>query len=724
MNIFAVSAFINGISALIFGLIVYSKNPKNLVNQTFGLMTFALTIWSFGYGFWQIAKDHESALFWVRILSIGSTFIPIFFIHWVLALFNLHKKKERILIFGYIITLIFLCFSFTSLYVKDVSPQFFFPWWPEAGIVYNFYLIFGYFGGISYVSYELSKIYRERSGYIREQIKYILLAMVVGFGGGATNFPLWYGIPLPPYGNFLVALYPFILSYAILKYRLMDIRYILGRGTVYGLSLITIVAFAFFLIFLTNQFLVALPFNITAILVLIISVLFFQPIFRFFESFASKYFYYTFYSYQTVLTDMGRGLTRYLDLNKLSSLIVTTLMNTMKLDRTVVLIREPGDGEYRIQKNIGFKEENGISLVKDNFLTVWLEKNQKPLVYEELSLIIRDTTNREEKEKMEKLKANMKKIEAALCLPLLIEEKIIGMIVLGNKVSGDPYSEQDIDLLTNLSNQASIALQNAKLYSEVEGFGQKMEREVEKRTAELKEAYEELQKLDKAKSEFVSIASHQLRTPLTAIKGYISMMIEKTYGKPPAKMQKPLENIYASNERLIKLVNDLLNVSRIEAGRIELKLEKTSVEEVISSVVEELKNEADIKNIYLKFEKPKKPLPQILVDKDKIRQAIMNLIDNAIRYTAKGGITVNTKVLDSKLQIMVNDTGEGMTKEEMSNLFESFSRGTAGTRFWTEGAGLGLYVAKKFVDMQKGKIWAESEGKNKGSTFYLEIPIA
>jgi len=188
-------------------------------------------------------------------------------------------------------------------------------------------------------------------------------------------------------------------------------------------------------------------------------------------------------------------------------------------------------------------------------------------------------------------------------------------------------------------------------------------------------------------------------------------------------MQKPLENIYASNERLIKLVNDLLNVSRIEAGRIELKLEKASMEEIISSVVEELKNEAAIKDIYLKFEKPKKPLPQVLADKDKIRQAIMNLIDNAIRYTSEGGITVNTNVLDSKLQIMVSDTGEGMTEEEMSNLFESFSRGTAGARFWTEGAGLGLYVAKKFVEMQKGKIWAESQGKNKGSTFYIEIPI-
>jgi len=229
--------------------------------------------------------------------------------------------------------------------------------------------------------------------------------------------------------------------------------------------------------------------------------------------------------------------------------------------------------------------------------------------------------------------------------------------------------------------------------------------------------------LDKAKSEFISIASHQLRTPLTAIKGYISMMREKIYGKPPEKMEKPLENIYLSNERLIKLVNDLLSVSRIEAGRMEIKFEKLSLEEIITSVVEELKNEVKKKNIYLNWEKPKKPLPKISIDRDKIRQAIMNVIDNAIRYTEKGGVTINLKILDSKFQIQVKDTGAGLTKYELSKMFESFSRGAAGTRLYTEGVGLGLYIARRFMEMHDGKIWAESKGPGKGSTFYVELPI-
>ena len=247
-------------------------------------------------------------------------------------------------------------------------------------------------------------------------------------------------------------------------------------------------------------------------------------------------------------------------------------------------------------------------------------------------------------------------------------------------------------------------------------------REIELR-AELQKAYEELKRLDKAKSEFISIASHQLRTPLTAIKGYISMIIEGSYGKMSEKTKEPMENVYKSNERLIKLVNDLLSISRIESGRMEINLEKFSLEDIISSVVNELKIEAEKKGLKLIWEKPAEPLPKISADRDKIRQVILNVVDNGIRYTRRGEIAIKSRVGEGSLLIEVSDTGAGLTKEEISYLFESFSRGKAGTRFWSEGVGLGLYVAKKFIELHNGKIWAESKGKGKGSTFYIELPI-
>jgi len=233
---------------------------------------------------------------------------------------------------------------------------------------------------------------------------------------------------------------------------------------------------------------------------------------------------------------------------------------------------------------------------------------------------------------------------------------------------------------------------------------------------------EELERISRAKTEFISITSHQLRTPLTVIKGYLSMILEGVYGEVSEKLKKVLENIYLANERLIKLVNSFLNVSKIELGKLELELERADIVEIVESVVKEMEIAAKEKNLYLKFEKPKE-VPKILIDKEKIREIILNLVDNAIKYTQEGGVEVKLQILNNRLQIVVADTGEGLTKEEKEKLFESFSRGSAGQKYWVEGAGIGLYVAKKIVELHQGKIWVESEGKGKGSKFYVELPI-
>ena len=234
---------------------------------------------------------------------------------------------------------------------------------------------------------------------------------------------------------------------------------------------------------------------------------------------------------------------------------------------------------------------------------------------------------------------------------------------------------------------------------------------------------QEIEKIDKAKSEFISIASHQLRTPLTAVKGYISMILEGTYGQLAEKQARPLENVYQSNERLIRLVNDLLNLSRLDAGKIEFSPELTSLEEMVSGVVEELRINAEKKGLYMKMIKPSESLPKIMADQDKLRQVILNIVDNAIKYTKEGGITFELKKLNEQEEIKVFDTGEGMDEGELNSLFQMFSRATAGTQLHAEGAGLGLYVARQFIEMHGGKIWAESPGKGKGSTFIIQLPL-
>lgn len=240
---------------------------------------------------------------------------------------------------------------------------------------------------------------------------------------------------------------------------------------------------------------------------------------------------------------------------------------------------------------------------------------------------------------------------------------------------------------------------------------------------ELENAYLELKKLDIAKSEFISITSHQLRTPLTAIKGYISLILDGSYGPISEQVREKMTNVFQSNERLIKLINDVLDFSRIETGRFEMHMGKVDVEEVISSAVDFLKIGAENKKLYLRWKRPEKPLPKVLADEEKTRHAILNLIDNGIKYTEKGGIMIKVTEEERFLLIEISDTGAGMTKEEILKLFKSFSRGEAGSQFFTEGVGLGLYIAKKFIELQGGEVWAESEGKGKGSAFYIKLPI-
>ena len=240
-------------------------------------------------------------------------------------------------------------------------------------------------------------------------------------------------------------------------------------------------------------------------------------------------------------------------------------------------------------------------------------------------------------------------------------------------------------------------------------------------TTQLETANTELKRVDAAKSEFVSIVSHQLRTPLTAVKGYISMMIEGTYGKMQEIQSATLQKVFQSAEHLITLVNDLLNMNRIEEGRIIYEFKAVDMAQMVDDAVFEFKNMAGDKKLNLTWIKPH-GLPMAWADADKIRQVVVNFIDNAIKYTAAGGVNVLLKLENDYLVYQVSDTGVGMGPEEKARLFKKFERGEGGRLMYTGGTGLGLYVAKLMTEAHHGEISGASEGKDKGSTFGIKIP--
>ncbi len=251
----------------------------------------------------------------------------------------------------------------------------------------------------------------------------------------------------------------------------------------------------------------------------------------------------------------------------------------------------------------------------------------------------------------------------------------------------------------------------------------------------LAQSNDKLQKLDNAKSEFISIASHQLRTPLTAIKGFISLLNEGAYGNLDSKQSDVLKKVYISNERLIALVEDLLNISRIESGRMEFKFDSCQLTDLCSELVDTFTFKAKDANLYLDFKAPENALPEVFVDRAKVREVLSNLIDNAIKYTPKGGVSVRLERIfaeDSKIEnvnergsvkIIISDTGIGVPAEEIPYLFSKFSRGKDVSRLNVSGTGLGLYVGRSMIEANGGKIWLESEGAGKGSRFIIEVPV-
>ncbi len=247
--------------------------------------------------------------------------------------------------------------------------------------------------------------------------------------------------------------------------------------------------------------------------------------------------------------------------------------------------------------------------------------------------------------------------------------------------------------------------------------------EIGRLAKDLETANKELKRLDQAKSEFISIASHQLRTPLSIIKGYISMIREGSYGAVSDAAQKTLNKIYLSNERLIKLVADLLDLSRMESGRMQYEFANFNINDLVDSTVDEFRIPARDKGLLLQWEKPSGALT-VWGDSWKLRQVIFNLIDNSLKYTAKGSIEVSVKKDDNTVAIAVSDTGIGMDEETARSLFQKFARGGGdSSKINTQGLGLGLFIAKKIMDDHKGNITVASDGPGQGSTFTLIFPL-
>lgn len=560
--------------------------------------------------------------------------------------------------------------------------------------------------------------YKKLSNLSKYQVNYLLIGAFLTFIFSSTTnifLPLFFNYynsqHLGPLGTFFIIL---SIAYAIVKHRLMDIKIVMRRSTVYFFSFLTIILLALLIRYTSSNYFPNLVLW-SDLVILFLAIFFFPYIRAKYYALANKYFFSSLYDSSDVIAQLMENLRTTLNLGKLYEFIFNSLNSAFHLKAFAVLSYSEKEGNYSLNYNRNFHILSTTIFEGNIELHNKYISQNKPIVVSELA--------KNRNQNIEKTIKMLSALKVEILVPLNVKDKTIGLLALGEKESGDIYNIDDFKMLEVIGAQAAIAFENAMLYEQTRQFNEKLEAEVENATRDLKQANEKLKKLDASKSEFISIASHQLRTPLTVIKGYISMMLEGSFGKISAPQRESLDKVYLSNERLIRLVENLLNLSRIESGRLQFKYEQINLETIVESVVEELSSKAKEKKLKLEYKKPAKSLPKIMIDEEKIRQVVMNLIDNSIKYTSKGNVTVSLNKEGNNILFCVSDSGMGVDPNDMPHLFQKFQRGTGTFLVHTEGTGLGLYVAKEMVEQHKGKIWAESKGRDRGSKFIFTIPV-
>ncbi|MBL8050701.1 MAG: GAF domain-containing sensor histidine kinase, partial [Anaerolineales bacterium] len=292
-----------------------------------------------------------------------------------------------------------------------------------------------------------------------------------------------------------------------------------------------------------------------------------------------------------------------------------------------------------------------------------------------------------------------------MAVPMIVGDTVLGVFdVQSDKVDG--FSKEDANIYTTLASQVAIALQNARLYQEQAA------------------TVTQLRELDKLKSSFLANMSHELRTPLNSILGFTDVMLEGLDGPLTPNMDNDLKLINKNGQHLLHLINDVLDMAKIESGKMNLIIEKFNLHEIFEEVISITSPQASEKKLTLKVEEKSDHDVEVSADRTRLRQVMINLVNNALKFTEKGKVTIRAIREENNILISVKDTGIGIPPAQLEDVFNEFTQVDSSTTRKAGGTGLGLPISRKLIEMHGGKLWAESNGvEGEGSTFFVFMPI-
>ena len=702
--------FISCISQLIIALFVLQKSSKNPTNILFSFLSLATVAW--------VASNYVSLAFSrpgdvliaVRLtlffVVAQNTFFCLFAISFAGNKINKLRKSSLL---AYVTLSMFVAgltvtpFIFSAVDVNGGAPV---PEVQPQMLVFMAHAVFSIFIAFRVLFIAMSSSQGKRRGQLRLLIAASSLNWIVV---PVTNFILTLMLQTTVFivlSPLYTLVFSTVIAYTIISQKLFDIKAAVARSVAYLLIIATVAGgYSLAALGLSRTVMSALDGTVYEQFVYLALAVFlaltFQPLKKFFDHVTNRLFFRDAYDTDVALAGLGKILAEQTDLEVIVHAVNMQIVDVMKIQNmNLVVIDEEGE----IYKQDSFGTRQDIDITKREL--DYFRSDQ---------LTIAGQTESDSRDQI------MNRHGVDIIARLRTVDGVVGYMLVGPKQSGSMFRSQDISFIEIAAKQLAIAVQNARYFSQISEFNATLQDKVDKATAKLEKTNEKLKELDSAKDEFISMASHQLRTPLTTVKGYLSMLLEEDAGKLNAQQKEFIEQAFGSSQRMVYLIADLLNVSRLSTGKFVIESKNSDLSEIVEQEVEQLQRSAKVKSIKLSYKKPK-DFPRVDIDETKIRQVIMNFTDNALYYTPiKGRVEVSLEESGRSIEFKVKDNGIGVPQALQHKLFTKFYRAENAQAVRPDGTGLGLFMAKKVILAQGGSIIFNSK-EDKGSTFGFTFP--
>jgi signal transduction histidine kinase len=703
MNFYALSALVNGLAATALGALVYSRAPRNIRHLTYCLFCLGVSIWSYAYFAWQLAETESRAMTFVRLLMAGSTLIPIFYFHHILSILGLVERYRFPLRAGYALGGCFLLLVPTPWFVADLQPAMSFRYWPKPGPIFHFYLL--WFVGYALLTIYLIVVsYKHAKGIRRNQCLYLLIGTLIGYAGGATNFPLWYGIRIPPDGTILASVYVSIVAYTMLRYRLLDFSVAVERGLTY-LFLVELIFLPTYplLVMAQKAYFGAISHQFSLILFLLftMALLGAYRIKPEAQAAIGRTLFRGRYDMYETLSAFSKALVTILDLDSLTKEIVRTLARVIDIKTASLFLLNKEQGLYVLASSHGFNPDDlpSLRLSTGNALPLHLASHQSILVREEFE----HAAGRIPKPPV---LDTLRVMRSEVCLPLINKDQLIGFCNLGPRTNHQMFSEDELSLLTTLAQNAAIALDNAMLYEDL------------RRSQTLMRRTDRLRSLETIAGGF----AHEIRNPLTSIKTFVQLAPER---RNDSDFMDHFSQVVSEDvARIERLIQEILDYARY----MEPKFMAEDLNDIVSSCLYFVEVKADSKAISIEKDLAS-DLPPVMLDRQQIKQVLLNLFLNAMEAMAEcgGRLRVKTHRLTKQhgrpwVQIEVADTGPGISPTNLEHIFDPFYT-TKHASEEREGTGLGLTIVHQIVQEHRGSIEVQS-AVGRGTSFFVNLPTS